>query len=73
MQELGLDELMQLALQGRRVEMRDGLEQLKAELPPSTAPNCAMPLAVRSRSSRAMSESCSVAGIASGCSGPLST
>ena len=34
LEELGLDELMQLALQGRLVEMRDGLEQLKAELPP---------------------------------------
>src|SRR5215475_5227332 len=34
LEELGLDELMQLALQGRLVKMRDGLEQLKAELPP---------------------------------------
>ena len=33
-EELGLHELMQLALQGRLVEMRHGLEQLKAKLPP---------------------------------------
>src|SRR5262249_57468207 len=38
LEELGLDELMQLALQGRLVEMRDGLQQLKAELPPNQSP-----------------------------------
>src|SRR5262245_65410696 len=34
LEELGLDELMQFTLQGRLIEMRHSLEQLKAKLPP---------------------------------------
>ena len=71
-EQLRLHELRRPCCNVLLVQGRHGLQQLIGKLPPSVAPSCATAFAVASRSSRAISESCSVAGIASGGSGPVS-
>ena len=72
-QELRLHQLVQPALDGRLIPRRDGPQQLIGKFAPNVAPSCARPFTVARRSNRAISESCRVAGMASGGRGLVSS
>ena len=72
-EQLGRYQLRQPRLQGDVVARRQHPENFVGKLSPSTAAICTTSRASESRSNRAISESCSVTGMAKDCSGPVSS